>query len=182
MPFQFPSTPDIGAGLTELGKTLVAECNRRRMLIDLSHLNEKGFWDVADLSTAPLVATHSNAHHLCPSPRNLTDKQLKAIADSGGVVGINFAPCFLAADGLLQSTVPLSTILAHTNYLVDHLGEDGVALGSDFDGIMMPEEIRDVSGVSIIFAALERTGMPSKMIEKIAYNNWIRVLSQTIGV
>ncbi|AUQ46303.1 putative membrane dipeptidase [Phaeobacter inhibens] len=182
VPFQFPSTPDIGAGLTELGKTLVAECNRRRMLIDLSHLNEKGFWDVADLSTAPLVATHSNAHHLCPSPRNLTDKQLKAIADSGGVVGINFAPCFLAADGLLQSTVPLSTILAHTNYLVDHLGEDGVALGSDFDGIMMPEEIRDVSGVSIIFAALERTGMPSKMIEKIAYNNWIRVLSQTIGV
>lgn len=181
VPFKFPSTPDIGAGLSKQGKALVAECNQRKMLIDLSHLNEKGFWDVAKHSNAPLVATHSNAHQLCPSPRNLTDKQLKAIAKSGGVVGLNFAPCFLVEDGMLQSDVPLDILLNHINYLVDHLGEDGVVLGSDFDGVMMPDEIGDVLGVPKIFTALEKNGMSPTVIEKIAYGNWINVLERTIG-
>ncbi|MEM9631812.1 MAG: dipeptidase [Pseudomonadota bacterium] len=181
VPFRFPATPDIGPGLTEHGKALIAECNQRKVLIDLSHLNEKGFWDVASISNAPLVATHSNAHRLCPSPRNLTDDQLKAIANSGGVVGINFAPCFLAENGILSSTVPLEVLIAHTNHMVQAVGEDGVALGSDFDGVLMPDEIGDVEGVPKIFAALEKGGMRSSIIEKIAMSNWIRILRETMS-
>ena len=103
VPFAFPSSPDTGPGLTDAGKRLVAECNRLRIMLDLSHMNEAGFNDVARLSDAPLVATHSNAHAICPSSRNLTDRQLAMIRDSGGMVGLNFSVSFLrarwAADG-----------------------------------------------------------------------------------
>jgi membrane dipeptidase len=99
VPFVFPSSPDTGPGLTDAGKRLVKACNELGILIDLSHLNEKGFWDVAKLSDAPLVATHSGAHALSAASRNLTDKQLDAIRASGGMVGVNFHVGFLRADG-----------------------------------------------------------------------------------
>ena len=99
VPFKFPSTPDTGPGLTDLGKELVRQCNGLNIAIDLSHLNEAGFWDVAKLSDAPLIATHSNAHALCPHSRNLTDKQLAAIRDSAGMVGLNFATTSIRKDG-----------------------------------------------------------------------------------
>ncbi len=79
VPFRFPASPDTGPGLTDAGRALVRECNRLGVLLDLSHLNERGFWDVAEITEAPLVATHSNAHALCPASRNLTDRQLDAI-------------------------------------------------------------------------------------------------------
>ncbi|MGD2121285.1 MAG: membrane dipeptidase, partial [Gemmatimonadota bacterium] len=100
VPFNFPDLPDIGPGLTTAGKDLVRECNQLGILVDLSHLNEKGFWDVVALSTAPIVASHSGVWKLCRSPRNLTDDQLRAIGDSGGIVGVNFARAFLRRDGL----------------------------------------------------------------------------------
>lgn len=181
VPFQFPASPDIGGGLTEHGRALVLECNRRGILVDLAHLNERGFWDVAETSSHPLVASHSNAHRLCASPRNLTDRQLRAIADTGGVVGVNFAPCFVAENGMLDSAVPLAQLLAHIRYLANHLGEDGIALGSDLDGVVMPDEIGDVTGVPGIFAALEKGGWSSQAIGKFAVGNWLRVLRQTIG-
>ena len=87
VPFRFPSSPDTGDGLTDFGQALIRRCNEMRILIDLSHINEKGFWDIAKLSYAPLVATHSNAHALCPASRNLTDKQLAAIRETDGLVG-----------------------------------------------------------------------------------------------
>jgi len=96
VPFRCPSSPDTGPGLTDLGKELIRACNRLKILIDLSHLNERGFWDVAAISKAPLVATHSNAHALSPHSRNLTDKQLAAIRETGGIVGVNFATNFPA--------------------------------------------------------------------------------------
>ena len=101
VPFRFPSSPDTGPGLTEAGRELVRACNRLGILLDLSHLNEAGFWEVAALSNAPLVATHSNAHALCAASRNLIDAQLDAIRESNGVVGVNFAITFLREDGLL---------------------------------------------------------------------------------
>ncbi|MDQ3442551.1 MAG: membrane dipeptidase, partial [Chloroflexota bacterium] len=107
VPFQYPHSPDTGPGLTDVGKELVDGCNELGIMIDLSHLNEKGFWDVAKRSTTPLVATHSNAHALCPSTRNLTDKQLDAIADSDGIVGLNFNCAFLRPDGARDSNTPL---------------------------------------------------------------------------
>ncbi|MEM7022091.1 MAG: membrane dipeptidase, partial [Pseudomonadota bacterium] len=90
VPFRYPSSPDIGPGLSEAGERLVKACNRLGILIDVSHLNEKGFWDVVRISDKPIVATHSNAHALCPVSRNLTDDQLRAIRDSNGMVGVNF--------------------------------------------------------------------------------------------
>ena len=99
VPFGFPGSPDQGPGLTDAGRALVRACGELGIVIDLSHLNERGFWEVADLSDAPLVASHSNAHVLCASPRNLTDDQLRAIGERGGLVGINFFPGFLRADG-----------------------------------------------------------------------------------
>ena len=95
VPFEFPASPDTGPGLTAAGLDLVRACNRLGILVDLSHLNEAGFWDVARTSSAPLVATHSNAHALCPSTRNLTDAQLDEVARTDGVVGVNFACGFL---------------------------------------------------------------------------------------
>ena len=100
VPFKFPGNPDIGPGLTDAGKDLIRLCNELGVLIDLSHMNQAGFEDVARLSKAPLVATHSNVHALTTSPRNLTDRQLEQIKDSGGMVGLNFATSFLRPDGL----------------------------------------------------------------------------------
>ena len=87
VPFRYPSSGDIGPGLTEDGKRLVAHCDKSGILLDLSHLNEAGFWDVAKQSQNPLVATHSNAYEISPHARNLTDRQLAAIAESDGMVG-----------------------------------------------------------------------------------------------
>ena len=98
VPFEFPASPDTGPGLTAAGRALVRECNRLGILLDLSHLNERRFWGVAELSKVPLVASHSNAHALCPSTRNLTDRQLDTIRDSDGMVGANFTVAFLRED------------------------------------------------------------------------------------
>ena len=181
VPFRFPSSPDTGDGLTDLGRALVARCNDLRVLIDLSHINEKGFWDVAKLSTAPLVASHSNAHALCASSRNLTDKQLAAIRDTGGLVGVNYAVSFLRADGRRSSQTPLSTVVDHIAYLIDHLGEDGVGLGSDFDGAVIPDELGSAAGLPNLVAALRARQFGEALIEKICFENWMRVLARTWG-
>jgi len=179
VPFRFPSGPDIGDGLTEHGKRLVKECNRRRIMVDLSHLNEKGFWDVAGLTDAPLVATHSNVHALCPHSRNLTDKQLDAIRESDGMVGVNYAVSFIRPDGRREAQTPLDQLIDHIAYLADRIGEDRVGLGSDFDGATIPAEIGSVAGLPNLVAALRRRGFDGPALEKICYRNWIRVLDKT---
>jgi len=180
VPFRFPSSPDTGPGLTQKGRDLVRECNRLGVLVDLSHLNERGFWDVAALSDAPLVATHSNAHTLCPASRNLTDRQLDAIRDSDGMVGVNFAVAFLREDGREEDT-PLETIVWHVDYLVERLGIERVGFGSDFDGARVPSEIGDVSGLPKLLSALRERGYDDEALRKLAHGNWLRVLRATWG-
>jgi membrane dipeptidase len=179
VPFRCPSSPDTGPGLTDLGKALVAECNRLRIMIDLSHLNEKGFWDVAALSNAPLVATHSNAHAISPHSRNLTDKQLAAIRETGGMVGVNYAVSFLRQDGKQDKNTPAQLIVDHAAYLIEHLGEDGVGLGSDFDGAMIPAELGNAAGLQILVEAMEQRQFGKALIEKVCFRNWLRVLGRT---
>jgi membrane dipeptidase len=179
VPFKFPSSPDTGSGLTAVGRELVRECNRLGILVDLSHLNEKGFWDVAEISHAPLVATHSNAHALCPASRNLTDRQLDAIRDSDGMVGVNFAVGFLREDGGESEDTPLETILRHVDYLVERAGIDRVGFGSDFDGAKVPEGIGDVSGLPDLLAVLHDAGYDDATLRKLAHENWVRVLRST---
>jgi membrane dipeptidase len=179
VPFRCPSSPDTGPGLTDLGKALVAECNRLRIMIDLSHLNEKGFWDVAALSNAPLVATHSNAHAISPHSRNLTDKQLAAIRESGGMVGVNYATSFLRPDGKQDKDTPADLIIQHAQYLLDHLGEDSVGLGSDFDGATIPAELGSAAGLQILVEKMRERQFGQALIEKVCFRNWLRVLGKT---
>ncbi len=179
VPFRCPSSPDTGPGLTDLGKALVAECNRLRIMIDLSHLNEKGFWDVAALSNAPLVATHSNAHAISPHSRNLTDKQLAAIRESGGMVGVNYAASFLRPDGKQDKDTPADLIVQHVAYLLEHLGEDGVGLGSDFDGATIPAELGSAAGLQILVETMRERQFGQALIEKVCFRNWLRVLGRT---
>jgi membrane dipeptidase len=179
VPFKFPSPPDTGPGLTDAGKALVRACNELGVLIDLSHLNEQGFWDVARLSGAPLVATHSNAHALCPSARNLTDEQLRAIRDSGGMVGVNFAVSMLRSDGRPDPETPLEVMIRHFDHLIERLGEDRVGFGSDFDGTIVPNAIKDAAGLPHLVEALRAAGYDRPLLEKLAFRNWLRVLALT---
>jgi membrane dipeptidase len=179
VPFKFGSTPDTGPGLTEAGKRLVQECNRLGIVVDLSHLNEQGFWDVAARTEAPLVATHSNAWGISPSPRNLTDRQLAAIKESDGMVGVNFNVGFLTDDGNNDPTMPLEQMVRHFDYLVEHLGIDHVGFGSDFDGATMPQDLSDASKLPNIMQALRDRGYDDAALRKLAHENWIRVLRKT---
>jgi membrane dipeptidase len=181
VPFQFPASPDTGPGLTDLGKELVRACNRLGIMIDLSHLNEAGFWDVAAISDAPLVATHSNAHGICASTRNLTDKQLDAIRDSEGMVGLNYNCGFLHPEGDNDSALDLGIMIDHLDYLIAKLGDDKVGLGSDFDGATMPNDLRDVSLQQNLLSAMRDRGYDDSTIRKVAYGNWLRVLEKTWG-
>jgi len=181
VPFRFPSDGDIGGGLTEHGLNLVKRCSELGIMIDLSHLNEAGFWDVAKHSNAPLVATHSNCHAISPHSRNLTNKQLAAIKQSNGMVGLNFAVAFLREDGQMLPEVPLETMLRHLDHLIENLGEDHVGLGSDFDGAVVPEQIGDITGLPKLRAAMAKHGYNEALIKKLCHENWLRVLEKTWG-
>ncbi|MDS9468287.1 dipeptidase [Paracoccus sp. MBLB3053] len=181
VPFAFPSSPDTGPGLTPEGKGLIRECNQLRIMIDLSHLNEKGFDDVAALSDAPLVASHSCAHVVSPSSRNLTDRQLQVISGTGGLVGLNYAVGFLHPEGRRDPMHGFEIMLRHLDHLLAHLGEDGVALGSDYDGAQMPEDLSDASKLQLLIQAMLDHGYGQDLVEKIAYRNWLGLLERTWG-
>jgi membrane dipeptidase len=180
VPFKFPHSPDTGPGLTDAGRELVRACNRLGIMLDLSHLNEKGFWDVAQLSEAPLVVTHSAAHALCPSTRNLTDYQLAAIKASEGMVGLNFEVANLREDADDDPETPMAVMVRHIDYLIEQLGIDSVGFGSDFDGgITVVQELGDVSGLPGLIAALREHGYDDVSLRKLTHENWLRVLRKT---
>jgi membrane dipeptidase len=181
VPFRYPGDPDTGKGLTPIGRELVRACDELRILIDVSHLNVRGFDDVAAVSKAPLVATHSNAHAVTPSTRNLTDRQLAMIAERGGMVGLNFATCFLRPDGQRSPDMGWDPILRHLGHLIERLGEDHVGFGSDFDGATLPREIGDVAGLSALMETLAGRGYDAGLLRKLAHENWLRVLERVWG-
>jgi membrane dipeptidase len=178
VPFVSPSTPDVGPGLTAAGRALVRACGELGIMIDLSHLNEEGFWDVARIGAGPLVASHSGAHRLCASSRNLTDAQLEEIGLTGGLVGIVFACQFLRADFADDPDTPLALIADHARYVAELIGVEHVALGSDFDGATIPAEVGDAAGVPRVLEALRAVGFTSAELEAIAWDNWRRVLAR----
>ena len=181
VPFKFPGSPDTGPGLTPLGEKLIKRCNELGVLVDLSHMNEKGFWDIAKLSTAPLVATHSNVHAICPTTRNLTDKQLRAIRESDGLVGVNLATSFLREDGQMRGDTGIDLVLRHMDYLINILGENRVGLGSDFDGAVVPDAIGSVSGLPALVSAMQKNGYSEELVEKLCRSNWIGLLHRVWG-
>lgn len=181
VPFLFPSSPDTGPGLTVAGTALVRRCADLGIAVDLSHLNEAGFWDVADLDLAPLIASHSGVHALSAASRNLTDGQLDAIGKSGGLVGIVYAVNFLRADGAEDADTPLATIAEHARYVADRIGVAHVALGSDFDGATVPAPLGDAAGLPRLLDALRDAGFSEDELRAIAWENWVRVLETAWG-
>lgn len=176
VPFISPSSPDTGPGLSEAGRGLVRRCAELGIVVDVSHLNEAGFWDVARLDVGPIVASHSGAHALCPTSRNLLDSQLDAIGASGGLVGIVFACPFLRPDFADDPDTPLELIARHVRHVADRIGVAHVALGSDYDGATIPAALGDAAGTPLLLEALAACGFSGEELEAIAWDNWRRVL------
>lgn len=181
VPMRFPGGPDAGPGLTDTGKALIRQCNAMKIAIDLSHITEQGFWDVASISDAPLIASHSNVHALCPSARNLTDRQLAAIRERRGIVGINFATGFLRADGRMVRDTPLEILVRHADHLIDKLGVEHVGLGSDFDGAVIPNDIGSAAGLPNLVEAFRSAGYDDATLRRLLFDNWLDVLERTWG-
>ncbi|NLZ94130.1 MAG: membrane dipeptidase [Firmicutes bacterium] len=171
---------DVGAaagGLTKLGKRMVQEMNRLGIIVDGAHIAPRGFFDLLETSTKPIVITHANAAALCSHPRNLTDEQLRALRDHGGVVGLTFFPDFIAEKG--QAT--LAQLLDHFCYIADHFGIDILAIGADYDGIETTvEELSDVSKVPLLLNGLLERGFSKKEVQKIAGENLLNIVRNTL--
>ncbi|MDP4126379.1 MAG: dipeptidase [Bacillota bacterium] len=163
--------------LTNFGQNVVLKMNQLGMLIDVSHLNEAGFWHVLELSKAPITASHSCAKTLCSHRRNLTDKQLSAIARNKGVVGINFYPEFLKEDGKASR----ADVIRHICHIAEVAGVETVGLGSDFDGIdIAPEGLGHVGEYYYLLEDLTRAGFSTSEISQIAGENFMRLLSDVM--
>ena len=179
-------------GLSDLGKKAMKKMQEMGMLVDTSHLNEAGFWDIAKLTTKPFVASHSNCKALCDVPRNLTDEQLRAIRDANGVVGLNSFSGFVDPVKEKQTVQGLAD---HAEHMIDIMGIDHVGCGFDFNGYLGdPNDPTVYSGlddiligmatsaeIPALFAEFQKRGMKEEEMEKIAYKNFQRVLAETVG-
>ncbi|MDD4401675.1 MAG: dipeptidase [Desulfitobacteriaceae bacterium] len=164
-------------GLTLFGRQVIKRLNELGMLIDVSHLNEPGFWDVLECSQFPIVASHSCAEAICPHPRNLTDQQLKSLAANGGVVGINFNPPFLTRNPVAKR----EDVVRHISYIAEVAGIETVGLGSDFDGISdVPEKLTDAAQFPGLAQDLLKAGFSTEDVRKIFNKNLIRLLSSVL--
>lgn len=180
--FGSPNSPDpvtMAEGLTEFGKEAVVHMNELGMLVDVSHLSDGGFMDVAQIAKKPFVASHSNCRALSPHQRNLTDEMIRILADKGGVSGINFGPSFLNADTNCQDSTK-ELIVEHIKHFINVGGEDCVALGSDFDGVGGNLEIGSSDRVPLIWELLHQEGFSDDLIEKIAWKNTFRVIAEAM--
>jgi membrane dipeptidase len=155
------------SGLTMFGRQVVAEMNRLGMAVDVSHISTYGFWDVLEHSTKPIIATHSCAYSLCDHPRNLRDDQLKALAKTGGFVGINFAGQFLEKD---FNDACIESVYRHLAYMMDVMGSDDyLGFGSDFDGIeRKPQGLNSPADFPKLLDGLRRRGFAEKDVESVA--------------
>ena len=169
---------DLGGGLTRFGMALVKEMNRLGMLVDVSHISERGFWDVLEISEHPVIASHSNCKTLCRHPRNLSNEQLKALAANEGVVGITFVPGFITVDGWTKMP-PLAQLLNHFAYAIDIAGIDHVGIGSDFDG--GGDLLKDASEFIKIAEGLSDRGYADEDIRKVLGENHLRVFEAACG-
>ncbi|MDD4844504.1 MAG: dipeptidase [Anaerotignum sp.] len=163
-------------GLTQFGRQVVEEMEKLGMIVDVSHLSEAGFWDVAEISNRPFIASHSNAQAICNVPRNLSDEQLRVIAEKDGIAGINLYSPFLTTN----KEAELEDVLRHIYHMLSIMGEDGIALGSDFDGIdSAPKEIANVQDVALIFDRVERE-FGKRVSQKFSSENLLRVINQVL--
>ncbi|RKU26017.1 peptidase [Candidatus Poribacteria bacterium] len=169
---------ETGGGLTKFGIALVNEMNSLGILVDVSHISERGFWDVLDISSKPIIASHSNCKTLCNHPRNLTNEQLKAITANDGVVGITFVSGFITEDGW-RNPPPFAKLLNHVEYAIDVAGIDHVGIGSDFDG--GGDLLKDATEYPKITEGLIDRGYSDEEIQKVMGGNHLRVFEAVCG-
>ncbi len=173
-----PNTPEDTRGITAEGRELIAEANKLGIIIDVSHLSDKSFWDVLDVTKKPVIASHSSVRKISPHVRNLSDEMIKALVDNGGMMGINFGNVFLREDCARDADTPLTKVIDHIDHVVNLVGPDHIAFGSDFDGTGVPSEIKDVTGFIALVKELENRGYSDKDINKICHGNYIRIFSK----
>jgi len=162
--------------LTDLGIKALLEVERLGIVFDVSHLSDSCFWDVVDVKRGPFIASHSNCRVVCDHQRNLTDDMIKALADHGGVMGMNFAPAFVD-----KKKATVERLVDHIDHIVDLVGIDHVGLGSDFDGIgSTPEGLEDVTKMPNITRELVRRGYTDEDIEKVLGGNHLRVFEEVL--
>lgn len=172
--------PDTVHGLTETGICFLEEMERLGMIIDISHLNDAGIWDVFRYTKKPFVASHSNCRALASHPRNLTDEMIKALAERGGVAGINFCAAFLR-DQKPEATVSrIEDMIRHIRHMKQVGGIEVVGLGTDFDGIGSQVEIQDASQMQLLAEAMEKDGFTAGEIEQVFYQNVLRVYRDSL--
>lgn len=166
-------------GLTAFGKEAIEAMNELGILVDVSHLSDGGFYDVAKISKKPFVATHSDCRALAAHPRNLTDEMISILAEKGGVSGINFAPAFLDdTPGNEESRI--NDMVRHVKHFIEIGGEDCIGIGTDFDGIGGHLEVGEPMQLSLLFDALEKAGITPRQIDKIASGNVLRVMKEVM--
>ena len=180
VPFGFGRDGDTGPGLTDDGKRLLQRCRELGIMVDTSHLTMRGFWDVAE-ADFPLVATHSNACAVCNTTRNLSDAQLRAIGETGGMAGLNFGTIFLDEAAWKTGKAPLEACVRQLAHMVEVAGEDHVGLGSDFDGAPMPDGFASAADLPRLSGAMRAAGFGEALVEKIAHGNWRAFLARHFG-
>jgi len=174
----YPNSKDenlMAKGLKAFGLEAIEEMNRLGMLIDVSHLSEGGFWDCINHSKSPICASHSDARTLCDHPRNLTDEMLKALADHGGVTGLNFVPAFLNPTQLATCR----DIALHAKHMINVAGEEVVAFGADLDGFENSKRVDWVGHVKemeLLWPHFKQVGITERQIDKIAFENANRLM------
>lgn len=189
----YPATPrckitgkklaaDMSKGLTKNGKEIVSCMQNIGMLVDVSHLSDKGFFDVTDIARntgKPFVASHSNARSIANHPRNLSDDMIRIIGETGGVIGVNFYPPFLS-DKNISVKEQLSYIISHIRHMINKGGMDCVGLGTDFDGIDGELAISDASKIQVLYEELRRAGFSESETEHIFRRNVINVYKEVL--
>lgn len=166
-------------GLTQLGAELIKECEHLGILVDVSHMTDRMFWDTMQVVTKPVVATHSSVRAICDQKRNLTDDQIKAIARTGGTIGINFSTSFLRPDRQGDENTPLELLADHFDHVIKLVGDEHVSFGSDYDGgIRPPADVSDCSKLGNLMWLFKKRGYSDDRLERIANGNWRRVVRE----
>ncbi|MBQ3165398.1 MAG: dipeptidase [Lachnospiraceae bacterium] len=179
--FGYPNSEDkniMQKGLTDFGKDALAEMNRRGILIDVSHLSDGGFYDVAFLSKKPFIASHSNSREITPHTRNMTDDMIRTLAECGGVAGLNFYSEFVNSrrDGVTS----IEDLVAHVMHFIKIGGEDCIGIGTDFDGIENVPMISNPTQMPLLFDALQKKGITPRQLDKLASKNVLRVIKEAM--
>ena len=164
------TVPNMKDGLTEYGFWVIARMEELGMMIDVSHLSDRGFYDVYENTTKPFLASHSNARAITPHVRNLTDDMIRKLSLRGGIIGINFETTFLGE----ESDCGIAAVIRHLEHLRNVGGEDCIALGSDFDGIKGNPQLQGVQDMEKLETALRRTGWKENTIDKLFFGNALR--------